>query len=26
MAHYAKRVVHVLDGLVDRDHRNGGAH
>ena len=26
MAHYAKRVVHFLDGLVDRDHRNGGAH
>jgi putative ABC transport system ATP-binding protein len=26
MAHYAKRVVHFLDGLVDRDHRNGGSH
>jgi putative ABC transport system ATP-binding protein len=25
MAQYAKRVVHFLDGLVDRDHRNGGA-
>ena len=26
MAHYAKRVIHFIDGLVDRDHRNGGAH
>ncbi len=26
MAHYAKRVVHFLDGVVDRDHRNGGSH
>jgi putative ABC transport system ATP-binding protein len=26
MARYAKRVVHFLDGLVDRDHRNGGPH
>jgi putative ABC transport system ATP-binding protein len=25
MAHYAKRVVHFLDGSVDRDHRNGGS-
>ena len=24
MAHYAKRVVHFLDGRVDADHRNGG--
>jgi putative ABC transport system ATP-binding protein len=26
MARYAKRVIHFLDGLVDRDHRNGGSH
>jgi hypothetical protein len=26
MAQYAKRVVHFLDGVVDRDHRNGGPH
>jgi putative ABC transport system ATP-binding protein len=26
MAHYAKRVVHFLDGLVDSDRLNGGAH
>jgi putative ABC transport system ATP-binding protein len=26
MAHYAKRVVHFIDGLVDSDHRNGGSH
>ena len=26
MAHYASRVVHFLDGVVDRDHRNGGPH
>jgi putative ABC transport system ATP-binding protein len=26
MAHYAKRVVHFLDGVVDRDHHNGGRH
>jgi putative ABC transport system ATP-binding protein len=26
MAVYAKRVIHFLDGLVDRDHRNGGPH
>jgi putative ABC transport system ATP-binding protein len=26
MARYAKRVVHFVDGLVDSDHRNGGAH
>jgi putative ABC transport system ATP-binding protein len=26
MAAYAKRVVHFLDGVVDRDHRNGGRH
>jgi putative ABC transport system ATP-binding protein len=26
MASYARRVVHFLDGVVDRDHRNGGTH
>jgi putative ABC transport system ATP-binding protein len=26
MASYARRVVHFLDGVVDRDHRNGGRH
>jgi putative ABC transport system ATP-binding protein len=26
MARYAKRVVHFLDGVVDRDHHNGGPH
>ena len=26
MASYARRVVHFLDGVVDRDHRNGGPH
>ncbi|MBN2369117.1 MAG: ABC transporter ATP-binding protein [Vicinamibacteria bacterium] len=26
MARHAKRVVHFLDGLVERDHRNGGPH
>jgi len=26
MASYARRVVHFLDGVVDRDHRNGGSH
>jgi putative ABC transport system ATP-binding protein len=26
MAVYAKRVVHFTDGVVDRDHRNGGPH
>ncbi len=26
MARYARRVVHFLDGLIDRDHRNGGSH
>ncbi len=26
MARYAKRAVHFLDGLVERDHDNGGAH
>jgi len=26
MAVYAQRVVHFLDGVVDRDHRKGGTH
>jgi putative ABC transport system ATP-binding protein len=26
MAHYARRVVHFKDGVVDRDYRNGGPH
>ena len=26
MAHYAKRVVHFVDGLVDSDRLNGGTH
>ena len=26
MAHYARRVVHFVDGLVESDHRNGGPH
>jgi putative ABC transport system ATP-binding protein len=26
MAHYAKRVVHFVDGMVDSDYRNGGSH
>jgi putative ABC transport system ATP-binding protein len=26
MAAYARRVIHFVDGLVDRDHQNGGPH
>ena len=26
MAHYAKRIVHFVDGLVDKDWQNGGQH
>jgi putative ABC transport system ATP-binding protein len=26
MAGYARRVIHFVDGLVDRDHWNGGPH